>query len=120
MWVYREVGTDHLKTQFCDDWTSPHEIKRRYSVNGIEELAAFTYDGETTALGNKDVLDAWIAAVQKFGHGPDDRHYGWLKQSTDLEELFAFYSGANLRRCQHIGKGSPAPQGIKKAYNRSE
>ena len=120
VWVYREIGTGHLKTQFCDDWTSPHETKRRYSVNGIEELAAFTYDGELNSSGNKAVLDAWTAAVRKFGQGAEDKYYGWLKSDASLDELLAFYSGTILRRCQQIGKGSIAPQGIKKAYNRSE
>jgi hypothetical protein len=120
VWLYREIGTGHLKTQYCDDWTSPHETKRRYSVNGIEELAAFTYAGPKTAVGNKAVLDAWTAAVREFGHGSDDRHYGWLKAGTSVESVLDSYAATGLSRCLRIGKGSPIPEGVKGAYNRAE
>lgn len=119
-WVYRENGTGHLKTQYCDDWASPRETSRRYSVNGIEELAAFTYEGPKNAIGNKTVLDAWTATVRQFGHGPDDRHYGWLKAGTSVESVLDCYAATGLARCLQIGKRSPAPEGVKRAYNKAQ
>ena len=43
VWIYEEEVTWRLKTQFAHDWSSPREIRRRYSRNGFAELEAFIY-----------------------------------------------------------------------------
>jgi hypothetical protein len=116
-WVYRERFTGRLKTQFCDDWTSPHEFQRRYSHNGIDELAAFSYEGAVGGKGNLSVLEAWRGAAMEFGFGIDDTFYGWLREDADLKDVLAFFR-ERLSPCR-IGKGTTPPSGVKHTYNQA-
>lgn len=114
LWTYRELHTGLLKTQYIDDWRSPRERARRYSRNGIEEIAAHTYDGPTISAENLKVLELWSHAVERFGFGTEDKYYGWLRPECHLEELLSFYD-AHLRRAEH--RSAVPPEGVRRAYN---
>ncbi len=116
-WLYRELQTGRLKTQFIDDWTSPREKRRRYSRNGIEELAAFTYPGATTSSGNIRVLEARSKVVRTFGQGPEDQWYGWLNEGVTYEDVASAYS----KLLDQIDpRATRPPEGVRGAYNLSE
>lgn len=116
VWVYREDLSGRLKTQFVDDWTTPFEIRRRYSRNGFAELAAFSYQGAPSGDGNLHVLAAWTAVVTRFGQGPDDQHYGWLDPLANPADVFAKYIDFGLKQVA-LDRRS-APVGVRAAYNR--
>lgn len=114
MWIYRELFTERLKVQFVDDWRTPFERARRYSRNGIEELAAFTYPGPPSVQGNAEVFGTWSQIVSELGFGTEDIHYGWLREGVELSAvenrikspLQAIPASVNMR-----------PEGVKTSYN---
>ena len=117
LWIYRELITGRLKVQFVDDWRTPFERARRYSRNGIEELAAFTYPGPATITGNTAVFEMWRAVVSEFGFGMDDKHYGWLKATAELEDV-----KARIEKHLRSVPTNPQlrPEGVKSSYNAKE
>lgn len=119
VWIYREMHTGRLKTAFVDDWTTPREKARRYSRNGIEEVAAFSYEGPITPEGNLSILRAWTDVVTEFGFGPDDLHYGWLREEAKLDDVTAFY-GERLVKLDHNARAEDRPLGVRFSYNKSE
>jgi hypothetical protein len=76
-----------------------------------------TYRGLVSSAGNARVLNAWTEAVTRFGSGPDDIHYGWLREQVELSAVEEFYS----RQLEAAAIGTnAAPEGVCSAYNRSQ
>lgn len=117
-WIYREHLTGRLKTQIIDDWTAPFELRRRYSRNGFEEIAAFAYDGEPSSERNAQVYAAWSATMKAFGPATDDTVYGWLSAGVVVEDVAASYVGAGL--AQLVMDRQCCPTGVRASYNRSQ
>lgn len=117
-WVYREHLTGRLKTQVIDDWTTPFEVRRRYSRNGFEEIAAFAYEGEPSSEGNAQVYAAWLITMKMFGAGTDDTVYGWLPAGVAVEDITVSYLRAGLGQLQ-IDRRCCAT-GVRASYNRSQ
>jgi hypothetical protein len=114
LWLYRELHTGRLKAQFVDDWRTPFEKARRYSRNGIEEVRAFSYDGPASPAGNMRVFSRWSQLVTQFGFGPDDIHYGWLREGVELADAVSF---ASLGLADvPVVPGRP-PEGVRATYN---
>jgi hypothetical protein len=116
LWVYRERHTRRLKVQFVDNWSSPFEVNRRYSRNGIEELAAFTYAGIATGVGNMRVYATWSEVVTALGYGTDDTYYGWLRPEAELAIVRAMIG---LRLEAVPVDRSNIPEGVRPSYNRT-
>lgn len=117
-WIYEEHLTGRVKTQLVDDWTTPTEIRRRYSRNGFAERHAFTYEGPVVPAANIALFRAWQVAMQELGPGPLDQAYGWLNEGVTREQVASVYLGQGFAEVT-IDRDSP-PSGVRKAYNRAE
>jgi hypothetical protein len=116
-WVYREHLTGRIKTQVNDDWTNPFETRRRYSRNGFEEIAAFSYPGPVSSAGNIQTHEVWRKVMKALGPGPEDRFYGWLSDGVVPSDAARIYGEA--LRSLPLEKGN-CPPGVRKRYNVSQ
>jgi hypothetical protein len=117
LWIYREHLTDRLKIQVIDDWRTPFEVRRRYSRNGFEELAAFSYVGQNTGSGNEAVQGAWLSTMRTYGPGIEDHFYGWLRHGAELSDVVDHIKRTGLVSLptnRHV-----RPEGVRLAYNKS-
>lgn len=116
-WIYREQLTGRVKTQLIDDWQTPFEIRRRYSRNGFEELAAFTSENPSIPDANRQTYEAWVAVMMRLGAGTAPTHYGWLPPEVDLQAVSDLYLKSGLASIGPDRHRMPA--GVRPLYNRS-
>lgn len=117
-WIYQEQFTKRVKTQIIDDWATPRKTRRRYSRNGFSALAAFTYDGKSVPHDNRVVFAAWEQTMRHFGPSADDGVYGWLSEGAAPDFVADLYRLSGLEAID-IRVSTP-PEGVKRAYNRSD
>lgn len=110
-WVYQEGETGRVKTQYIDDWNTPKEMHRRYSRNGFQELAAFSYEGSPNIQANKRVHKAWQEVMCRFAHSSHDTVYGWLKENVTPREVIHLYRSLGLAELDIVV--SAPPQGVR-------
>ncbi len=123
LWIMEEFETGAMKLYQCSEWSSPREIRRRYSRNGFAQVAAFAYRGKASLAANEALDRLRKSCLDRLATPTGRREYGWFENSvvrSDVEAVLNDNSrnhGLELENVSDISTAAGRPKGVRVSYH---
>jgi hypothetical protein len=125
LWVVKEFETGAIKLYQCSEWSSPREMRRRYSRNGFAQVAALVYRSKPSPAANESMDSLRKSCLDRFPTPTGRKEYGWFESSVDRSDVEAFLKdnsrnhGLELESVIDISTAAGRPPGVRVSYHAS-
>jgi len=122
LWIMEECLTGRVKLYQCSEWKSPRERRKRYSRQGFQPVAAFTYvDGVSLAI-NQRTDSIREATLKHFGTAAGKAMHGWLGEKVGGSDVITRLEDVDdrfLSQIEDIRTEAGRPCGVRRSYTGS-